>query len=75
MPDNLKVQQHPAYCEGFFEAMGDTPIHDDCLPEYRAGWEAAMRSRDILRGAGFTQNGCDFTAAATLTNGERDATS
>lgn len=58
----MSDQSHPDYCEGFFDAMGDTPIFDDCTSEYRAGWEAAMRSRDILRKAGFDQNGSDFSA-------------
>jgi hypothetical protein len=66
----MNIQQHPGYCEGFFDAMGDTPIFDDCSPEYQAGWDAAMRSRDILRNAGFTQSGSNFAMSATLSNGD-----
>lgn len=65
----MGIQSHPAYSEGFFDAMGDTPIFDDCSAEYRAGWEAAMRSRDIFRTAGFEQHGGEFTAKAILRAG------
>ena len=68
----MTVQQHPDYSVGFFDAMGDTPIFDDCTPEYRAGWDAAMRSREILRGAGFNDNGAgEFTASLSFPSKEQ----
>jgi hypothetical protein len=64
------IQQHPHYHEGFSDALDDTPIHDDCTPEYRAGWEAAMRSREIFRNAGLEDKGREFTLTATLRQGK-----
>lgn len=64
------IQQTPGYHEGFFDALDNTPIFDDCTPEYRAGWEAAMRSREILRSTGFKDNGRGFTATATIRQGK-----
>lgn len=66
------IQQHPHYHEGFFDALDDTPIHDDCSPEYRVGWEAAIRSREIFRNAGLEDKGREFTLTTTLRQGQRD---
>lgn len=63
----MSVQQHPDYHTGFFDALDFTPIFDDCSPEYRAGWEAAMRSKRIFRDAGFEDKGREFVATAELT--------
>ncbi|WP_398473605.1 hypothetical protein [Tardiphaga sp.] len=64
-------QSHPYYHEGFFDALDNTPIHDDADPIYRAGWEAAMRSKDIFRNAGFSQDGRSFSAGSTITSQPR----
>lgn len=42
------IQQHPHYHEGFYDAMDGEPIFDDCMPKYRAGWEAFWECKDIL---------------------------
>jgi hypothetical protein len=68
---SMSIQQHPDYHQGFFDALDDTPIHDDCTPEYRAGWEAAMRSKEIFRNAGFEDKGREFAAAGSVTNGHQ----
>lgn len=67
----MSIQQHPDYHDGFFDALDDTPIHGDCTPEYRAGWDAAMRSRGILRSAGFEDKGREFSVTASVPNGVR----
>jgi hypothetical protein len=62
----MSIQQHPHYHEGFFDACADTPIFDDCTAEYRAGWEAAMISKEIFRNAGFEDRGSEFVASYTM---------
>jgi hypothetical protein len=66
----MSIQQHPHYHEGFFDACDNTPIFDDCTPEYRAGWEAAMRSKEIFRNAGFENRGREFVATGTIRSPE-----
>lgn len=66
----MSIQQHPHYHEGFFDALDSTPIFDDATPEYRAGWEAAWRSKEIFMNAGFGDNGRSFSTSAALTNKE-----
>lgn len=64
----MSIQQHPGYHEGFFDALDGDPIFDDCTPEYRAGWEAAWRSKEIFRAAGFDDNGRSFSTTLTVTS-------
>jgi hypothetical protein len=42
------IQEHPAYHEGFFDAMDLEPLFDDAMPEYAAGWRAYWEVRAIL---------------------------
>jgi len=40
---NMSIQQHPDYHEGFFDGLdGDPLFEDDCTPEYKAGWIASL---------------------------------
>lgn len=66
----MSAQQHPDYYDGFFDALDSAPIQDDCSPEYRAGWEAARRSKEIFRNAGFEDNGREFTFSSAQREGE-----
>lgn len=66
----MSIQQTPGYHQGFFDALDDTPIFDDCTPEYRAGWEAAMHSKEIFRKAGLEDEGRSFSASWSLGQGE-----
>lgn len=67
----MTIQQHPHYHEGFFDALDSTPIFDDCTPEYRAGWEAAWRAKEIFRNAGLEDKGREFTASVAITQHQR----
>jgi hypothetical protein len=61
-----QAKSHPSYSEGFFDAMNSNLMSEDCSPEYRAGWEAATRSIDSLRKAGFERDGDGFTLTMVL---------
>lgn len=63
----MSIQQHPHYHEGFFGALAGDPLFDDHTPEYKAGWEAAWRSKEIFEAAGFKQTAQIFQAHAALT--------
>lgn len=67
----MSIQQHPDYHAGFFDALDSTPIFDDCTPEYRSGWEAAMRSKEIFRKAGFEDRGREFVTTSTISSRHR----
>jgi hypothetical protein len=47
------IQEHPAYYEGFFDAMDLEPLFDDAVPEYAAGWRAYWKVREILNDEDF----------------------
>lgn len=69
----MNIRQTPGYHEGFFDALDapkDAPIFD-ATPGYRAGWEAAMRSREIFRNAGFEDKGREFTVSTTIPSPDR----
>jgi hypothetical protein len=47
---DLAIQQHPAYHEGFFDAMDGAPIWENgSSAEYRAGWRAYFAVKNLLR--------------------------
>lgn len=66
-----RIQSHPAYADGYWAAMEGEPIWtDECTPEYRAGWEAAWRAKEILSGSGMTETAPgEFSTTISLTNG------
>lgn len=43
-----KVQQHPDYHTGFFDAIQGEPLHYGMTREYRSGWINAHRCKRIL---------------------------
>ncbi|MBR0962200.1 hypothetical protein [Bradyrhizobium japonicum] len=47
------LQEHPAYCDGFFDAIDGEPLFNDASPEYAAGWRAWWEVRNILNGPDF----------------------
>lgn len=48
------IQEHPAYHEGFFDAMDLEPLFEgECSPEYEAGWRAYWTVRDVLNDPAF----------------------
>jgi hypothetical protein len=61
------VRLHPAYSDGFFDAQEGWPLPVDSAPEYRAGWEAYQRCRQIATDAGLSETGKgQFTAKLTI---------
>lgn len=56
------IQEHPAYHEGFFDALDGEPLFDDAAPEYAAGWRAWWEVRDLVNSEDFL----DTPAAAHL---------
>lgn len=48
----MRIQAHPHYAEGFWDATQGEPLFPDASPEYRAGWEALWKCKEILA-AGF----------------------
>lgn len=47
------VQEHPAYHDGFFDAIDHEPLFDDASPEYAAGWRAYWEVHAILNEPAF----------------------
>lgn len=49
----MSIQQHPAYHEGFFDALDGEPLFEnECAPEYKAGWLAYWKCKDLLADPG-----------------------
>jgi hypothetical protein len=45
------ITSHPAYFEGFYDALDFTPLFNDATEEYAAGWHAAWRCKELLSAA------------------------
>lgn len=62
-----EIKNHPDYASGYWDAMDGVPILDDATSEYRAGWEAADRTKALLESHGFTKTGPrEYGKAMTL---------
>ncbi len=44
----MSIQQHPAYHEGFFDALDGEPLFEDHSAQYRLGWLAAHDCRAVF---------------------------
>jgi hypothetical protein len=56
----MSLQEHPAYHEGFFDALDGEPLFDDASREYAAGWRAYYSVRDLLDNPNFTDRPTDL---------------
>jgi hypothetical protein len=65
-------QAHPDYHEGFFDGLDGDPMPAEASPEYQEGWNAAHRSKLILKDAGFSHNGHSFSAVGAITHDADD---
>jgi hypothetical protein len=52
-----KIQEHPDYAEGFYDARDGEPLFDDASEAYEAGWRGFYECRGILERAGMSDNG------------------
>lgn len=50
-----RVQEDPAYSEGFLDAQSGEPLFDGAHEAYEAGWRAFYRCQELLSNAGFAK--------------------
>jgi rubrerythrin len=55
--NEASIQEHPDYGFGFYDARDGEPLFDDASVEYEAGWRAFYKCRDIMKRAGFSDDG------------------
>lgn len=53
MPE--RIQEHPDYAEGYYDAVDTEPLFPGASEAYEAGWRAAHEAMDMLRNAGFSR--------------------
>jgi len=53
---DLKINEHPDYCDGFFDAIDGEPLFDDSSAEYAAGWYAWWEVKDVVDSPGFLKS-------------------
>lgn len=70
MPD--RIQEHPDYAEGYYDAIATEPLFPGASEGYEAGWRAAHEAMDILRDAGFSRDR-NGQWSKTVTIGASDA--
>lgn len=66
-----RIQEHPDYADGYYEAMGGEALFPGASEAYEAGWRAAHDAMDMLRNAGFSR-GRDGQWNKTMTIGGSD---
>jgi hypothetical protein len=63
------VRDHPDYERGYEDRWYGDPRKSD-TPEYIAGYEAAAKTEDLFRQAGFTKSGGIWTKSGTVSRSD-----